>query len=73
MQTYGMLAVYLRTVLTSVLDGNGRMRHTAADLISGKERTVPVELVCWVGPRAGLTALEKIQIFSPLPFVEPKC
>jgi len=43
----------------------GGMPHISAYLISGKECTVPIELVGWVGPRAGLTALEKIQIFLP--------
>jgi hypothetical protein len=42
------------------------MLHISADLISGKEPMVPIELMVWVGPRAGLSALKKIQILPCL-------
>jgi hypothetical protein len=50
----------------------GGMLLISADLISGKEPTVPIELMGWVGPRAGLTALENIRIFLPCLLWYPK-
>jgi len=50
----------------------GSMLHISADLISGKEPTVPIDWMGWVGPRAGLTALNKIQIFLPRLLWNPK-
>ena len=53
------------------MDMGGRI-HVSAALISGKEPTVPIELIGWVGPRAGLAALKKVHIFFPCLLCNPK-
>jgi hypothetical protein len=38
--------------------------HAPAALPQGKEHSVPIEHVAWVGPRAGLNVVERTEIFA---------
>jgi hypothetical protein len=66
MKTYGGVEVYLRSFLTSTLDGGEWQASYTSPFTPGIHC-----IGCWVGSRAGLDAVAKIKIpFFLLPGIE---